>query len=85
MGVEKHPSLLKKLASKNVWSIIDGEEPWSRVVKAKYFPNESIIEWIRRPLKKNPKWIHHMEGFSKCLPSHWEVANLESWIWNKCS
>jgi hypothetical protein len=41
----------KALAAKNVWSLIQGSGLWPRVLRAKYFPSKSVIDWIRNPNK----------------------------------
>jgi hypothetical protein len=52
MGDDKH---LHILVTKNVWRMIQGMRLWAHDIKEKYFPQYSIVEWIRKRDKRVQK------------------------------
>jgi hypothetical protein len=54
-GLKNIFTFAKSLATKNSWSLIEGNGLWHIIIKEKYFPHQSILEWIRTPNKSTNK------------------------------
>jgi len=70
----------KALAAKGGWRLLKTNSLWTRVIKRKYLPEESIEEWIRNPRKSHLGgsmiWKAVIKSFS--LIEHklaWNVGN----------
>jgi hypothetical protein len=53
MGLKNIHLFAQALATKNVWGIISNTGLWAHIVKEKYFPSNSIIDWVMWPQKSS--------------------------------
>ena len=44
---------VETLAAKGGWCLIHADNLWTRVIHAKYIAPDSILEWIRNPMKSH--------------------------------
>ena len=70
------------LAAKGGWRLIKTYSLWTRVIKQKYFPLESIEHWIRNPRKTHTGgsviWKAVVKSFSLIETNlSWDVGNGE--------
>jgi hypothetical protein len=55
LGLKDIFTFAKALAAKNTWSLVDGSGLWHKVIKEKYIPQISLLEWICSPNKSFEK------------------------------
>jgi hypothetical protein len=51
LGFKKHFLLLQGFGCKKCVGDYSGSGLWAQITKEKYFPHESIIDWIQNPNK----------------------------------
>lgn len=52
-GLKNIYTFAQALADKSLWRFIQNNSLWGRVLKSKYLPRQSIVEWIRQPHKSS--------------------------------
>jgi hypothetical protein len=67
-GLKDIFTFAKTLATKNAWSLVEGIGLWHRIIKEKYIPSISLLEWIRSTNKSYQKWNYHLESPHKFFP-----------------
>ena len=78
----------KALAAKGGWRLVKTSSLWTRVIKKKYIPHESLIDWIRNPRKTHSGgsviWKAIVNSFSLIENSlAWDVGNGENFLIGK--
>ena len=73
----------KALAAKGGWRLLKSNSLWSRVIKQKYLPNVSLLEWIRNPRKTHLGGSVIWKAIVKSFHLNedniaWDVGNGES-------
>jgi len=56
-GLKNIHLFTKSLATKNGWNLIENNGLWIKIFKAKYFTNDFLMTYIRRP-KKSLAIVH---------------------------
>jgi hypothetical protein len=73
-GLKNIRLFARALAGRNLWRLTLGNTLWVRVLNSKYFPNLSISEWFREPMKSSKGsivWKALVEAFP--LVGKWMV------------
>jgi hypothetical protein len=50
-GIKNIFMFSKALAAKCKWRLIEGKGLWAHIIKDKYIPHDTIVDWIREPEK----------------------------------
>jgi hypothetical protein len=45
----------RALEENTLWCCLMKDKLWHRVLKEKYFPSSSVVNWLRRPFVSTPK------------------------------
>jgi hypothetical protein len=74
-GIKNIHFFARALAAKCVWTIVQGEALWCKVVFQKYIDPLSVEDWIRTPRKsfQNASFIWNTVILSFPLPGNWLV------------
>jgi hypothetical protein len=76
-GIKYIRLFAKYLAGRNLWRLLVGNSLWIKVMHSKYFPNLTVIEWLRQ-LNKSSKgsivWKALVEAFP--LVGEWVVWKI---------
>ena len=75
----------KALVAKGGWRLVKTSSLWTRVIKKKYIPHESLIDWIRNPRKTHTGgsviWKAIVNSFSLIENNlAWDVGNGENFL-----